>query len=111
MNPRRVHELMRERFPRFNYAELNWQLLSRGIDDQTAQVLQYLRDHFADNELLVEVTRKSGGNYSLEEAATIIARNVGSSEIRVANRAFTSFAVVGQPGVVATWRGANSSNP
>lgn len=111
MNPRRVHELMRERFPGFSHVQLNWQLLWRGAGDDAPRVLQYLREHFVDDELLVEVTRKSGGLYSLEEAAAVIASAVGSSEIRIANRTFTSFAVIGQPGVVASWRVAEQSNP
>lgn len=109
MNPRRVHELMRASFPSFSHVKLNWELLCRGTDNQSAQVLQYLRDHFVEGELLVEVSRKNGGLYPLEEAAAVIASAIGASEIRVANRTFTSFAVVGQPGVVAAWRSSNES--
>jgi hypothetical protein len=110
MNPRRVHELMRERFPRFSHVDLNWQLLCRESQDDAAQVLRYLREHFAEEELLVEVTRKSGGLHKLEDASAIIASAAGSSEIRIANRAFTSFAVVGIPGVVAAWHSADTGN-
>jgi hypothetical protein len=103
MNPRRVHELMRERFPSYNQAELDWQVLCRGTEGDRMQVHQYLLRHFSEHEVLVEVTRKSGGLYEIEEAAGIIAQANGLAEIRIANRSFTSFAVVGLPGVAAAW--------
>jgi len=103
MNPRRVHELMREHFPPVEHASRQWSLVQneRGPDVPAISVL--LGEHIAAGEVIVEVHRKLGALLPLSEAAAYSGAHIGQGEIRVATREFSRFVVVGINGVATGW--------
>ena len=104
MNPRRVHELMRSRFPEFNPAELQWtnNAGAEGID--VPLLASLVAQHISAAEVLVEVHRKEGAFLPRSEAATYAASHVGEGTIRIADREFKSVVVVALNGVAAGWQ-------
>ena len=46
----------------------------------------------------------------VSDAASLITRFIGQAEVRIANRNFTEFAVIGQPGVATAWKQAPTSS-
>ena len=104
MNPRRVHELMRRHFPVVSVVEHEWKNIV-GTSTATEALLQeMLNSHINEPEVLVEVHRKLGAMLSAREAVAFICSHIGEGQIRISNRAFTSFVVVAQNGVAAGWR-------
>jgi hypothetical protein len=95
---------MRQRFPAFKPATQEWELIVRGDSTDVNKVESFLRKHFSEESVLVYVSRGNGGLQPLEEAAKTVVAMLGKSEVRLANRGFTEFAVVGQPGVAAAWK-------
>ena len=104
MNARHAHDLFRVKFPVFVAVEHDWTVLADGDATDTNRIESFLRRNFSDSEVIVHVSRKAGGLMSIEEAAKLITRVVGTAEMRVANRAFTEFAVIGHPGVGTAWK-------
>jgi len=72
--------------------------------DETKAVQSFLDTQLEGETLLVEVHRSIGAMLSRNEAATFIAAHICKADIRVANNAFTSFAVFARNGVAAAWR-------
>jgi hypothetical protein len=106
VNPRRIHHLMREHFPAFDAAKLEWTNILEA-DGPNSEVLDVLLGRHIDaSEVLVEVHRKLGAVVSRSEAANFIASHIGEGQIRVADRQFTSFIVVARNGVATGWRSA-----
>ena len=103
MNPRRVHDLMREHFPAFDTAAVEWTNVVERTGPNTELLATLIARHIAAPEVLVEVHRKLGTMLSRAEAAEYISAHIGEGQIRVADRAFTSFLVVAQNGVVTGW--------
>lgn len=109
MNARRAHDLIRVKFPVFVATEHEWQIVAHGDSEDTARIEAFLRSHFTQCELVVRVTRKLGGLLPVSEAASLIASAIGQAEIRIADREFSEFAVVGRPGVATAWKQAASA--
>jgi len=104
MNPRRIHELMRSRFPKFNPAELEWTNIARAAGADVALLASIVARHIAASEVLVEVHRKEGALLPRSEAASYAASHVGEGTIRIADREFKSVVVVALNGVATGWQ-------
>jgi hypothetical protein len=103
MNPRRVHELMREHFPSVEHASRQWSLVQNERGPNIPAIAALLGEHIATSEVIVEVHRKLGALLPTAEAAAYIGAHIGQGEIRVANREFSRFVVVGVNGVATGW--------
>lgn len=103
MNARRVHQLMLRHFPKFESAAHDWQLLMRDAHCQPQQVQAFLEGVFDNELILVDVHRTVGGIFPRNAAAEFIAPHVGKTNIRIANRSFTTLAFVASPGVATSW--------
>jgi hypothetical protein len=103
MNPRRVHELMRQRFPAVLGVSREWIVITdeRGLRFKVFAAL--IDDHVGADEVLVEANRKVGELLSKQAALEFVATHVGQGEIRLANRDFNGFVVVAQNGVATGW--------
>jgi len=104
MNPRRVHDLMREHFPAFDAASVEWTNIVERAGPNIELLAALLAKHITAPEVLVEVHRKLGTRLPREEAAGFISAHIGEGQIRVADRGFTSFLVIAQNGVVTGWK-------
>ena len=104
MNPRRVHDLMREHFPAFDCARVEWTNVLEREGPNTQLLDSILVRHISAAEVLIEVHRKLGAMVPLAEAAKYISAHIGEGQIRVADREFTSFVVVARNGVATGWR-------
>jgi hypothetical protein len=104
MNPRRVHDLMRSRFPAFNAVEHEWVNMHDGKAPRIGELSELLERSIDAQEVVVEVHRKLGAFLPIREAAAFIGSHIGEGQIRVADRAFTCFVVVALNGVATGWR-------
>jgi len=104
MNPRRVHQLMLDRFPAFNAVDFEWENMHDGKAPQLKELSELLVRYIEAPEVLVEVHRKLGALLPIDEAVAFIGSHIGEAQIRVADRQFTSFVVVALNGVAAGWR-------
>jgi len=104
MNPRRVHELMRQRFPVVMGASREWIVIAdeRGLRFKVLAAL--IDDHVRADEVLVEANRKVGDLLPKQAALEFVATRVGQGEIRLTNRDFNGFVVVAQNGVATGWK-------
>lgn len=109
MNPRRVHQLMLQRFPAFDAVDLEWKNMHDGKAPRLQELTEMLVHYIQAPEVLVEVHRKLGAFLPVAEAITYIGSHIGEGQIRVADRQFTSFVVIALNGVAAGWRGTNAS--
>lgn len=103
MNPRRVHELMRQSFPELDTASAKWNV---AVDESglRCQVLdELLTKHIEGDELLIEVSRRIGDLVPRHAAAAFIASHLGRGNIRITNRSFTVFVVLATAGVATGW--------
>ena len=103
MNPRRIHDLMREHFPAFDASKAEWTNIVETNGPNAELLERLLTRHIGAPEVLVEVHRKLGAMVPRREAASFITTHIGEGEIRVADRGFTSFVVVAQNGVATGW--------
>lgn len=100
MNPRRVHELMKANFPKVDLAKSTWVNLLERNGSIRGDALVKLLDEFIDAEdVLVEVSRKLGDLMPRHELVSYVERNAGRGEIRIADRAFQGYVLVGMNGV------------
>jgi hypothetical protein len=83
--------------------------VAHGDGEDTSRIAAFLRANFTQDEVVVRVTRQVGGLLPISDAAALVAIAIGQAEIRIANREFTEFAVVGHPGVATAWKQAPSS--
>ena len=104
MNPRRVHDLMRQNFPPFDTLKMEWVNVDERGGPNIGLLQSILDRHISAPEVLVEVHRKLGNLLPTKEVVEFIASNIGKSRIRIADRAFTSFVVVTSNGVAAGWK-------
>ena len=95
---------MRVKFPVFTAVEHDWTVLAHGDATDIDRIVAFLQTNFSDSDVVVHISRKVGGLMPIKEAAQLIKSAVGKAEVRVANRAFTELAVVGQPGVGTAWK-------
>jgi hypothetical protein len=103
MNARRVHELMRKHFPPVEHAARQWSLVQNERGPNVSAVSSLLAEHIATPEVIVEVHRRLGALLPMSEAAAYIGAHIGQGEIRVADRDFSRFVVVGVNGVATGW--------
>ena len=103
MNPRRVHELMKAHFPQWDSASLEWTNVHDGIAPNLVALNQLLRDTFATDELIVEVSRGLGTMLPLPDVGAYVAEHMGKSDIRISDRGFTAYVVVARNCVAAAW--------
>jgi hypothetical protein len=104
MNPRRVHELMRSRFPPFNAADRDWTNIVGAEGADVPLLAAIVARHIPASEVLVEVHRKEGALLPRTEAASYVATHLGEGTIRIADRDFKSVVVVALNGVAAGWQ-------
>ncbi|WP_139250066.1 hypothetical protein [Hydrocarboniphaga daqingensis] len=104
-----MHQLMLRRFSQETPAQ--WFYFCDGSgSDETKAIESYLKTHFEAEPLLVEVHRSIGGCLSFSEASALIAKHLCRSNIKVANRAFTSFAIFASSGVTTAWQSRAQQN-
>jgi hypothetical protein len=106
LNNRHAHDLIRVKFPPFVASEHEWLLVAHGDSEDAARIEAFLRANFSQQELVVRVTRKVGGLLPISQVAALVASSIGQAEVRIANREFTEFAVIGHPGVATAWKQA-----
>jgi hypothetical protein len=95
---------MLRHFPTFDSAAHDWRLLMRDASCPPQYVLAFLAEVFPPEPVLVEVHRTVGEFLPLGAAAEFIAPHVGKAHTRIANRSFTTLAVIASPGVATSWR-------
>ncbi len=103
MNARHAHELIRLRFPVFVASAHDWHVVAHGDGNDRARILGFLKESFAEEPVVFRVDRKIRGMLPLEDVADVVAKHIGVAEVKIANRSFTRFAVVGHPGVATAW--------
>lgn len=103
MNPRRVHDLMRQYFPDVDAAARHWAVVADEQGLRSVVFDELLAAHVAGTDLLVEAHRKVGVVLAREEAKEFVAKHLGQGDIRISNRDFTGFVVIAASGVAAGW--------
>lgn len=98
MNTRRIHELMKQRFPPIEHATREWTVVADSV-----QLEVLVAAYIGSPEVLVEVHRKLGALLPVQEAAAFAIAHIGEGEIRIADREFSGVVVVAQNGVAAGW--------
>lgn len=103
MNPRRVHHLMRTRFPQVDALKLDWVIVA-DVDSIRLEKLRELIDaHIQSPELLVEIHRKLGNFLPKPQTLDFIVPHITKHQIKITDRNFTGFVVVALAGVAAGW--------
>jgi len=103
MNPRRVHELMLQHFPKYDASTLEWSNLLGRDGVRVEALMNQLESLFGNAPIVIEVHRRLGTVLQAGEAATYVAAHIGEGDIRIADREFTTFCVVARNGVSACW--------
>jgi hypothetical protein len=103
MNPRRVHELIRQNFPATMGASREWIVVAdeKGLRFEVLGAL--IDEHVRCDDVLVEVNRKVGDLLPRQATLEFVSSYLGQGEIRLANRDFNGFVVVAQNGVATGW--------
>jgi len=103
MNPRRVHALMREHFPKRPESASEWVVV---VDEQGLRVSVVeglVRRYIAADLVLVEANRKVGDMLTIPAAIDFIAAHANKGPILIADREFSGFVVVESNGVASGW--------
>lgn len=103
MNPRRVHELMREHFPDRPASASGWVVASDEQGLRVEVLRRLVSQHIGSHELVVEANRKAGDLLSLDQALEFVAQHLGRGRIRLSNRLFSGFVVIELNGVASGW--------
>jgi len=103
MNPRRVHELMRQKFPTTMGASREWIVVADEKGLRFAVLAALIDEHVRSDAVLVEVNRKVGDLLPKQASLEFVSAHLGQGEIRLANREFDGFVVVAQNGVATGW--------
>lgn len=103
MNPRRVHELMRQHFPPIEAASREWIHIVGPEGLRESELLCFLETYIPADSVLIEVHRKLGDYLCREEAIKFAAAHLGEGEIHIADRDFRGFVVIGHNGVATGW--------
>lgn len=112
MNARRVHAQMRERFPSIDLAQLHW----TNVVDETgnlrhedaSRILVLPFGSRGVEQVLVEVHRKLGDALPIADLPGYLAEHHGKGKIRLADRAFSVFAILAVNGAATSWERAIS---
>lgn len=104
MNPRRVHELMTANFPPVELVTLNWVNVLEADGTIRSAVLNALIDEFIRaDDILIEVNRKIGDLKPRGQVIPYVQEHVGKGQIRIADRNFHGYVLIGMNGVAAGW--------
>ena len=107
MNPRRVHELMTAHFPQAELVTLNWVNVLEADGTIRTEVLDGLIYEFIHaDDILVEVNRKLGDLKPRNQVIPYVREHVGKGQIRIADRDFHGYVLIGVNGVAAGWSSA-----
>jgi hypothetical protein len=107
MNPRRVHELMNANFPLVELVKLDWVNVLEGNGTIRRKVLDALIDQFIRAEdVLVEVNRKLGSLKQRSQVMQYLQEHIGKGQVRIADRDFQGYVLIGMNGVAAGWSSA-----
>jgi hypothetical protein len=103
MNLRRVHELMSANFPLVELVKLEWINVLEADGTIRGSALDALIGKFIHaHDILVEVSRKLGDLKSREQVIPYV-QHVGKGQIRMADRGFQGYVLIGMNGVAAGW--------
>lgn len=109
MNPRRVHELMKAHFPEVDLAAQTWVNVLESDGRLRREVLGALIDKFVGaDDLLVEVNRKRGDFLPREDVISYVQKNVSQGQIKITDRGFRGYVLVGANGVATGWSSSRS---
>lgn len=104
MNPRRVHELMTANFPSVEMVTLDWVNVLEADGTIRSEVLDTLIGEFIrGDDILVEVNRKLGDLKTKAQVIPYVQEHVGKGQIRIADRDFRGYVLIGMNGVAAGW--------
>lgn len=104
MNPRRVHELMTANFPSVEMVTLDWVNVLEADGTIRSEVLDALILEFIrGDDILVEVNRKLGDLKTKNQVIPYVQEHVGKGQIRLADREFQGYVLIGMNGVAAGW--------
>lgn len=107
MNARRIHAEMREKFPNINRAQLDWtNIVDEAGRLQWESALSVVVHRFESRgvqEVLVEVHRKLGDAVAIADLINYLSEHHGKGDIRMADRAFSVFALLAANGVATSW--------
>jgi L-fucose mutarotase/ribose pyranase (RbsD/FucU family) len=104
MNPRRVHELMTANFPSVEMVTLDWVNVLEADGTIRSEVLDALILEFIPgDDILVEVSRKLGDLKTKKQVIPYVQEHVGKGQIRLADRDFQGYVLIGMNGVAAGW--------
>jgi hypothetical protein len=104
MNPRRVHELMTANFPSIQMVTLDWVNVLEADGTIRSEVLDALIGEFIrGDDILVEVNRKLGELKTKVQVIPYVQEHVGKGQIRIADRDFRGYVLIGMNGVAAGW--------
>ena len=113
MNTRRIHQLMKDRFPRVDAATQQWtNVLDRHgqlIGERASTVLVGPFTARGLDEVLVLVHRNLGARIAAAALPDYVAQHVREGDIRIADRAFTVFARVTRQGIATAWTAQDTS--
>jgi hypothetical protein len=98
MNTRRIHELMKQRFPPIEHATREWAVVAN-----SGQLEALVATYICSPEVLAEVHRKLGALLPAQEATAFAIAHIGEGEIRMADREFSGVVVIAQNGVATGW--------
>jgi len=111
MNPRRVHKLMTANFPPVELAALDWVNVLEADGTIRSTVLDALIGEFIGAaDILVEVNRKVGDLKPREQVIQYVQKHVGKGQIRMADRNFHGWVLIGMTGVAAGWLATRSDS-
>jgi hypothetical protein len=105
MNPRRVHELMREHFPAIEAHLHEWQIVSDGKSLRREELTRLIRSVIDADEMLVEIDRFSGDFTSLKGVLNLVSER-RSAPIKIADRQFKGLVFIAPGGTATAWRTA-----
>jgi hypothetical protein len=98
---------MREKFPDINRAQLDWtnvvDEMGRLRQESASSVVVHRFESCGVQEVLVEVHRKLGDAVAIADLINYLSEHHGKGEIRVADRAFSVFALLAANGVATSW--------
>jgi hypothetical protein len=98
VNPRRIHQLIVDRFPAFEAVAFKRENMHDGKVRQLKKLSALLVRCIEVPEVLVEVHRRLAALRPIAEAVGFIGSHINEERIRVTDRLFTSF-------VAAAWNG------
>lgn len=107
MNARRVHALMTAHFPSVELVTLDWVNVLETDGTIRREILATLIDRFiCAEDILVEVHRKLGDLKQRDQVIPYVQEHVGKGQIRIADRDFRGYVLLGMNGVAAGWSSA-----